>query len=430
MQPKIQCCYSHNWTAPADERIGSSRSSYPRMRRIMTLVKSVRTRVVLALLSSLLVASLAHAEEKTLRINIPKRTKPTPVQTFNRDGVKAIQKHDYAKAKKLFYKAYLLDPNDPFTLNNLGYVAELEGDVDRAQRFYELAQEENSEATVDRSSNDDNKGKTVAAVAGHAQSGGVQMNVMNVEAISLLNKDRIAEADILLQKALRIDPRNPFTLNNMGYTKEKEGELEAAINYYRSAAEANSDEPVIVTVNKAWRGRAISKVAASNAKKVQAALKKEDTNEAQVARLNQRGVSALNRNDRTTARKFFEQAYKLAPEDAFTLNNMGYVAELNGDRESADFYYAKAKAADNHDRHVTLASRREDEGKKLVEVATKNDNKAEASIQAEQELNRRSGKTPVLVERRDHRPVITPDTKPTNDNNQQQSKPQSDQNPQ
>ena len=45
------------------------------------------------------------------------------------------------------------------------------------------------------------------------------------------------------------------------------------------------------------------------------------------------------------------------------------VAELNGDRESANFYYAKAKEADNHERHVTLASRAEDEGKKLVEVA-------------------------------------------------------------
>jgi len=166
---------------------------------------------------------------------------------------------------------------------------------------------------------------------------------------------------------------------------------------------------VIVTVNKAWRGQAISKVADNNAKKVQSALKKETTIEAEVARLNQRGVSALNRNDRATGRKYFLQAYKLEPEDAFTLNNMGYVAELDGDRESADYYYAKAKEAENHDRHVTLASRREDEGKKLVDVADKNDNKAEASLQAQQELNRRQGKTPVLLERRDHRPATSSD---------------------
>jgi len=225
----------------------------------MIQVKSSRSRISLAVFSILLLfASLLQAEEKTLRISIPKRTKPTPVQTLNRDGVKAVEKHDYAKAKKLFYKAYLLDPDDPFTLNNLGYIAELEGDVDRAQRFYQLSQDQKSQATVDRASNDEIKGKTVAEVAGHAQSGNVQSNVLNVAAISLLNKDRVAEADGILQKALRIDPRNPFTLNNMGYTKEKEGELEAAINYYRAAADANSDEPVIVTVNKSWRGRPIS----------------------------------------------------------------------------------------------------------------------------------------------------------------------------
>jgi len=261
---------------------------------------------------------------------------------------------------------------------------------------------------VDRASSDDIKGKTVAEVAGHAQSGNVQSNVLNVEAISLLNKDRVAEADGVLQKALRIDPRNPFTLNNLGYTKEKQGELEAAINYYRAAAEANSDEPVVVTVNKSWRGRPISKVAASNAKKVQSALAKEESTDAKVARLNQRGVSALNRNDRADALKYFTQAYKLNPEDAFALNNMGYVAELNGDRESANFYYGKAKEADNHERHVTLASSTEDQGKKLVEVANKNDDKTEASIQAQQELNRRSGKTPTLIERSTGRPAVAP----------------------
>src|SRR5689334_19263141 len=95
----------------------------------------------------LLLPSLASAD---FRITIPKRTKPTKVQQLNRDGVRAIQKHDYDQAKKLFYKAYLLDPDDPFTLNNLGYMAELDGDIDRASRFYDLAQQMNSAALVDR----------------------------------------------------------------------------------------------------------------------------------------------------------------------------------------------------------------------------------------------------------------------------------------
>src|SRR5438874_7680834 len=136
----------------------------------------------------ILLAGLAHAEDKGFRLKLPKKGKTTPVQQYNRDGVAAIEKHDYKKAKKLFYKAYLLDPNDPFTLNNLGYIAELEGDVDRAQRFYELAGEENSEAVVDKASNDNVKGRTVASIAGHAEQGGIQINVMNVQALSLLNK--------------------------------------------------------------------------------------------------------------------------------------------------------------------------------------------------------------------------------------------------
>jgi Flp pilus assembly protein TadD len=374
----------------------------------MTVVKLTKA-CSSTLTFALILAGALHAEDTSIRINIPKRTKPTPVQTFNRDGVKAIEKHDYDKAKKLFYKAYLLDPNDPFTLNNLGYIAELEGDVEKAQRFYELSQEQNSEATVDRASLDEVKGKTVAQVAGHADSGNVQLNVLNVEAINLLNKDRVFEADKVLARALQLDPHNAFTLNNMGFCKEKEGELEEALRLYTDAANEHSTLPVIVTAKKDWRGRPISEIAAENGRKVRKALKNEDTVEAKVARLNQRGVSALNRNDRKTALELFQQAYKLDENDSFALNNMGYVAELNGDKESADYYYAKAREADNHDKRVTLASRREDEGKRLVEVAQKNDAKAEASLSAQQELHRRSGKAPVLLERRDRAPVdMTP----------------------
>src|SRR3977135_1202580 len=74
-----------------------------------------------------------------LRLPLPAHSSTTPVQKLNREGVEAVRKHDVGKAKKLFYQAYLLDPNDPFTLNNLGYVSELEGAIDRAQPFYALA---------------------------------------------------------------------------------------------------------------------------------------------------------------------------------------------------------------------------------------------------------------------------------------------------
>ena len=142
----------------------------------------------------------------------------------------------------------------------------------------------------------------------------------------------------------------------------------------------------------------------------------------QVNRMNFEAIRLLSQDRAAEAEGVLQQALALDPHNTFTLNNMGYVAELNGDRESADFYYAKAKQADNHERHVTLASRPEDEGKKLVEVADRNDAKAEASIRAEQELNRRRGKGPVLKERNSRRPVIaTPQNQQNNDDTQRQN---------
>ena len=82
------------------------------------------------LLVVVLLVPCVFAKDKEVRIPLPKRSHATPVQNLNREGVKALEKHDYAKAKRLFYQAYLLDPNDPFTLNNLGYVSELSGDIE------------------------------------------------------------------------------------------------------------------------------------------------------------------------------------------------------------------------------------------------------------------------------------------------------------
>src|SRR5215469_13224683 len=69
----------------------------------------------LFLASVLCLAATAPAQD--IRIPLPKKSKYTPVQQLNRDGVHALEKHDIGKAKGLFYKAYLIDPNDPFTLN-------------------------------------------------------------------------------------------------------------------------------------------------------------------------------------------------------------------------------------------------------------------------------------------------------------------------
>ena len=360
------------------------------------------------LLGSLSAALALSAPAQDFRLKLPKRSKPTPVQALNQDGVKAVDKHDYEKAKKLFYKAYLLDPNDPFTLNNLGYIAELDGDIDRAQRFYDLAAQQPSEAVIDRASNPAVKGKEVADVAGSAVDRQMEINRANVYAMGLLLKDRAPEADLALQKALQLDPNNAFTLNNLGFAKEKEGELEEAMKYYGKAAATGSDERVIVTVNKNWRGKPIREIAEDNAGSVKKVIQRGENTETRIARLNLRGVSAINRNNRREARQYFQDAYKLDPKNAFTLNNMGYAAEMDNDRETAEYFYAKAREAGGADAKVALATRRDMQGQRMGAVAAVNDQTISDAQQRDLEARRRQGGTVALL-KRDNSKVTEPD---------------------
>jgi Flp pilus assembly protein TadD len=355
--------------------------------------------------TALLFVLAGSAVAGDLHLKLPKKSKPTPVQKLNQDGVRALDKHDYKKAKKLFYQAYLLDPDDPFTLNNLGYMAELDGEIDRAQRYYGLAADQNSEAIVASATTAQAKGKPVGLVAGSAADDQMRVNRLNVYAIGMLEKDRAPEADVALQKALAMDPKNPFTMNNLGYAKEKEGELQQAYKYYTQAATSGSHEPVIVSIHPSWRGKPIDQIADENAKKVQKLMSKEEDVDAQVARLNLRGVSALNRNERTTALELFQQAYKLEPNNAFTLNNMGYVAEMQGDRETADFFYAKAQEANRSNAKVIAATRKAAEGKRVGEVASVSDTAVSDAQQAAIEARRRQATTTVALKMRNGEPV-------------------------
>lgn len=377
-----------------------------------------------------LLVQTVRGEERTLRIPLPKKSKYTPVQQLNRDGVQALKKHDVNKAKRLFYKAYLIDPNDPFTLNNLGYVAELEGDSDRAERFYDQAQANTSDAVVERSTVKDEEGKAVAAVAGRTAEGPLKVNRLNSEAISLLKKDRAPEADLILQQALQLDPKNPFTLNNMGFAKEKEGELEQAIKYYNQAAMTGSRDQVIIAIDKDWRGKPISEIAQRNAEKTRQELERSDNHQAQVVRLNLKAVSAMNRNDRKTARDDFQQAYKLDPNNAFALNNMGYLAEMDGDKETAQDYYERAREAEHAGARVAVSTRPEVEGRSLQQVAQQSDSLVDNKMQAEAAAKRQTKGAPAL-HTRDNRIIVdkpaprqpqqqNPETNPPDQNQQPQ----------
>src|SRR6185312_3385561 len=145
-------------------------------------------------------ALLPAVQAKDLRINIPKHSEATPVQKLNQEGVKEIQKHHLEKAQRIFYKAYLLDPDDPFTLNNLGYISELQGKVERAQRYYELAaKENNSETIIAEATERKLQGKKLSQVTGSYGSLELRVNRGNVQAMVLLEQGRAQEAEDVLR---------------------------------------------------------------------------------------------------------------------------------------------------------------------------------------------------------------------------------------
>src|ERR1700756_3441833 len=249
--------------------------------------RAMRTAVgiVQFVLICLLTTVPSLAQRGDLRIPLPAKSRATPVQELNRDGVKELKRGHVKKAKQMFVKAYLLDPDDPFTLNNLGYIAELEGDVDRALRYYELAGSISTEAAIDQSTNPGLKGQPVVAAFRSSDASAYHTNQANFRAMDLIENGRIFEAELVLRKAVQVDAKNPFLLVSLGYVMESEGDLRSALQFYTEAADLHSDERVSLTPVKKWRGKSISDVAARSANAVRDALAKGEDTDAQVTRL-------------------------------------------------------------------------------------------------------------------------------------------------
>jgi Flp pilus assembly protein TadD len=370
---------------------------------------------LLALATLFALAALQPSLAKDLKITIPRRSEMTPVQRLNREGVQAVQKRQYEKAETLFLKAYLYDPSDPFTLNNLGYISELQGDLDRALKFYKLAAQQGSGASIDRSNAKQLEGKPIEYALNGLSDGPMRVNHINVEAVALLSENRTSEADSLLQRAIAIDPRNAFTLNNLGVAKESVGDYEGALKYFAEAAELRSSEPVVVTLDRAWRGKSVSEMAAESARKLENRLKNTDSAQAQAALLTVRGVSATNRNDWQAARRDFLKAYSLDPNSAFSLNNLGYVSERDGDLETANFFYMKAQKADDANARVGLASSSLAEGEHLLIVAADSEQKVGGELDRYRQA-RHAEPANVELERRDGTPVDNTPSAPPSSN--------------
>lgn len=375
-------------------------------------LRTTFARSVLVIVSTVVAGALPPGVlAQKLRITIPLRNELTPVQRLNREGVDAVMKKRYEKAEGLFYKAYLYDPADPFTLNNLGYVSELQGQVDRAEKFYRLATEQGCYAIIDRSNAKELKGKPMMDALGTLKNLPMRVNRLNVLGMQLLSQDRRFEAVSVFQEALALDSRNSFTLNNLGVAEEATGDLERALKYYDEAAASRSMEPVVVTLDRSWRGKPVSEMATDSAQALRKRMQKMNLNEIRAAMLATRGVFATNQNDWSGARKDFMEAYSLDPHSAFALNNRGYVAERDGDLETARSYYASAQKADDSGARVGLATQYAAQGQPIASIADESHRDVDVQLDAYIQ-KRRQQKTPIKLQRRnDHteKPEISPD---------------------
>jgi Flp pilus assembly protein TadD len=359
----------------------------------------LQIRLFLPVLVALTLAPLAEARD--LRIVIPRRGLETPAQRLNRQGVREIQKHHYKKAEKLFYKAYLYDPADPFTLNNLGYVSEIEGQLSQAEQFYHLADEQSNDAMIAFSNENKLKGQPMLDAVRAIHDEPMKVNRLNIKAIELLSHNHPFEAVKVLQATMTIEPHNAFTLNNMGVALEATGDFAAALRSFERAADSQAAANVLVSMNHRWIGKPVHELAARNAQKLQKRIKSMSPNSIKAIKLSIHGVSAINQNRWAEAREDFLRAYSLSPTDAFSLNNRGYVAEREGELESAQFYFSMVRKADDANEKVGWTSSKQTPVKPIIKfVASANNYNVNEALAEYSKQRRETGGPIVLIPRK------------------------------
>jgi Flp pilus assembly protein TadD len=121
-------------------------------------------------------------------------------------------------------------------------------------------------------------------------------------------------------------------------------------------------------------------MAAQSARELRKKMRSIGNDEVQATMLSLRGVAATNSNDWQTAKQDFLKAYSLNPESAFSLNNLGYIAEKDGDLETAQFYYGKARKAPDADALIGLATQRSAEGQQLFAVAADSGHQVDSQL--------------------------------------------------
>jgi hypothetical protein len=96
---------------------------------------------------------------------------------------------------------------------------------------------------------------------------------------------------------------------------------------------------------------------------------------------------------------------------------MGFLAELDGDKETAQTYYKQAQSADRAKAKVGVATRAEAEGQPLRTVAEQSTALMSSTLESQAETKRQSS-APLTLKTRNNKPVVEKPKKPEAPTNQ------------
>jgi Flp pilus assembly protein TadD len=89
----------------------------------------------------------------------------SPTQEQLADGIKAFRDGDTQKFIQITKRAHEKDPNDPFAINDMGVVYELEGNKSEALAHYKEATQKAGDRVIRYSQIDRDQGKLLKVVA-------------------------------------------------------------------------------------------------------------------------------------------------------------------------------------------------------------------------------------------------------------------------
>jgi len=232
------------------------------------------------------------------------------------------------------------------------------------------------------------------------------INHDNVEAVRLLSQ-AAAPKPTFSAEGSEDRSQQHFHSQQSRRRQEMEGESQEALKYYDSAAAVHSDAAAVVYAQQILARQAGRRDGRAECQELANASGHPDDPRTANGGIKHEGSFRYEPQRAPGRATRLPQGLRLDPSNAFANNNIGYLSEIEGDRETAQFFYDRAQALGGANTPVGLATRSSAEGMRLGQVASDSDAKVEAKVQDERSA-RRQRHEPILLLRRDNSVVQEP----------------------